>query len=169
MHGYEATAQGEGKAALDAFNRRIPDALLLDICLPGMDGLTVLNAVQMISPNTPVIMISGTTEMAQALESLRVGAFDYIVKPFESLENVVHAVELGIEEFKVNRMRSTYIQDLEDQCHAYQMQVATLCDQLGAVERSLLLGSPPAEPAVQTTRHRSHPIKRIKGPEGSLA
>ena len=57
------------------------DAILCDIKMPGMDGIEVLEKIQNINPDIPVIMISGHGTIDTAVESLKKGAYDYISKP----------------------------------------------------------------------------------------
>ena len=59
------------------------DLVLLDIMLPDEDGVTTLNNLQKISPNVPVIMITGGNDLEVAEECLSAGAVDYITKPFD--------------------------------------------------------------------------------------
>lgn len=71
----------DGQKAIELFKKKEFDAVLCDIKMPGMDGMEVLEQLQSINPDVPVIMISGHGTIETAVESLKKGAYDYIPKP----------------------------------------------------------------------------------------
>jgi len=71
----------DGKTAIVMFKESTFDAVLCDIKMPGMDGIEVLESLQNINPDVPVIMISGHGNIETAVDSIKKGAFDYISKP----------------------------------------------------------------------------------------
>lgn len=71
----------DGKKGVALFEKEDFDAVLCDIKMPGMDGIEVLEKLQGINPDIPVIMISGHGTIETAVESLKLGAYDYISKP----------------------------------------------------------------------------------------
>jgi DNA-binding NtrC family response regulator len=77
----EVVAVESGEDALRRIGQVAPDVLLLDLQLPGMSGLDVLRAVQEHHPSVEVIMLTGHGSIDTAIESIRAGAFDYVVKP----------------------------------------------------------------------------------------
>lgn len=89
--GYEAEMATHGDDAVGIAVRRPPDAVLLDIMMPGVDGVTVLKRIQALELGVPVIMVTGNGDEAIARETLRLGAFDYICKPigFDRLDDVL--------------------------------------------------------------------------------
>ncbi|KIM10593.1 MAG: response regulator receiver protein [Sulfuricurvum sp. PC08-66] len=76
-----ATA-GDGATAVELFKIHLPDIMTLDITMPEMDGLAVLDAVMAIKPSTKVIVISAQSDKSTALSALEKGAADFIGKPF---------------------------------------------------------------------------------------
>jgi two-component system chemotaxis response regulator CheY len=72
---------GDGKTAIEVFKKTSPDIVTLDITMPEMDGLTVLEKILEIKPTTKVIIITALSDNATALKSLRIGAKDYMPKP----------------------------------------------------------------------------------------
>jgi len=80
--GYEVVAVGSGPMALARLIGFHPDMILLDIRMPGMDGIETLRKIRELVPSTPVIMVTATDEEEVAHEALRIGACDYITKPF---------------------------------------------------------------------------------------
>ena len=70
-----------GSEALDVMARRPADVVLLDLRMPGMDGMAVLKAIKQSWPETEVVVITGYPTIETAKEAVRLGAFDYLAKP----------------------------------------------------------------------------------------
>jgi DNA-binding NtrC family response regulator len=79
--GYEVDAVGTGEEAIRRVAEAEPEVVLLDLHLPGMGGIETLKAIQASTPATEVIMLTGHGSIDTAIESIRIGAFDYVVKP----------------------------------------------------------------------------------------
>ncbi|HSD26328.1 MAG TPA: sigma-54 dependent transcriptional regulator [Vicinamibacteria bacterium] len=79
--GYEVATAGSGDEALRRIAARAPEVVLLDLRLPGRDGLQVLEDVRRANPGVDVIMLTGHGSIDTAIESVRAGAFDYVAKP----------------------------------------------------------------------------------------
>lgn len=82
--GYVCSCAYDGMAALDSIEQRCPDLVLLDIMLPGIDGFEILNYIRPLK--IPVIFITAKGELPDRVKGLKMGAEDYIVKPFEIVE-----------------------------------------------------------------------------------
>jgi two-component system response regulator MtrA len=78
--GFEITVCGDGPSALEAFGRVSPDLVLLDVMLPGIDGIEVCRRIREVS-GTPIVMITAKNDDADVITGLEMGADDYIVKP----------------------------------------------------------------------------------------
>jgi len=89
--GYQVEAVESGEACLDRLTRAAYDAIVLDIWLPGLDGLTTLERLRQRSVDTPVVMISGHGNIESAVRAIKMGAFDFVEKPL-SLEKTVLVV-----------------------------------------------------------------------------
>lgn len=89
--GYETETAVRGEDAIEIAGHRPPDVVLLDITMPGIDGVTVLRRILELDLSVPVIMVTGNGDEAIARETLRLGAFDYITKPvgFDRLDEVL--------------------------------------------------------------------------------
>jgi two-component system, OmpR family, alkaline phosphatase synthesis response regulator PhoP len=85
--GFQVVAASEGRAALAAFRREKPDFMILDLNLPGMDGLEICKAVRR-EANIPILMLTARVEEADRLIGLELGADDYVTKPFSPREVV---------------------------------------------------------------------------------
>lgn len=96
-HGHEVWTAVNGKEAFELFSQNIEnyDLLISDIKMPVMDGLTLLKQLQQLEPELPVVLITGYSEMELALQALRLGAIDFILKPMrlKTLFAVVDKVE----------------------------------------------------------------------------
>ena len=88
--GYEVEIFGDGRSALDAFEKQHPDLMLLDLMLPEVDGLTVCKEVRKVS-ELPIIMLTAKAEEIDRLLGLELGADDYICKPFSPREVVARS------------------------------------------------------------------------------
>ncbi len=80
--GFVVETAGDGQAGLDAFDRGTPDVVLLDVMLPGMDGVTVCRRIRARSV-VPIVMLSARTDPIDVVLGLEAGADDYVTKPFE--------------------------------------------------------------------------------------
>jgi len=94
---YTVLVAENGRVGLEVFEKENPDLVLLDLRMPEIDGLEVLAAIRKSSPDTPIIVISGTGVIGDAVEALHLGAWDYLLKPIESLTVLRHAVERALE------------------------------------------------------------------------
>ncbi|MEK6221036.1 MAG: response regulator, partial [Chloroflexota bacterium] len=81
LEGYQAKAVGDGESAIESLENNEYDLILLDLKMPGMDGLQVLEKVVETAPNTLVILLTAHGSLNSAIESLRKGAHDYLLKP----------------------------------------------------------------------------------------
>jgi DNA-binding NtrC family response regulator len=84
--GYTVSTAGNGVDALDAVASSVIDLIFLDIGLPDTDGVTLIGRLKEIAPDVDIVMLTGINEAKTAVESLRAGAVDYIVKPFDIIE-----------------------------------------------------------------------------------
>jgi DNA-binding NtrC family response regulator len=80
--GYECLEANSGKEGLEILKNQQIDLLVLDILLPGMNGLDILKEVKTIYPHMEVIIISGHGNMDTVITAMRLGALDYLRKPF---------------------------------------------------------------------------------------
>jgi two-component system OmpR family response regulator len=95
LAGYAVTAAASGSEALAAAERERPDAVVLDVMLPDLDGFEVLRRLRATGCGAPVLFLSARTETADRVRGLTSGGDDYIVKPF-ALEEVVARVGVAL-------------------------------------------------------------------------
>ena len=106
-HGYDTLIAENGEECLEILNKSQPDLILLDIMMPGMDGVEVLKVILQSEAwkHIPVLMVSAKTTTADIKESLELGAIDYIKKPFDELE-LLSRIKVGIRlKFKEDHLR----------------------------------------------------------------
>jgi DNA-binding NtrC family response regulator len=72
-----------------------PDAILLDINLPDSTGISTLDCLRQVRPDVPIIMVTGNTDAELACDTLKRGAFDYVMKPF-NLDRLARVVEAAL-------------------------------------------------------------------------
>jgi two-component system, OmpR family, response regulator MprA len=88
LEGFSVTLAADGAAALDAVRESTPDALILDVAMPGIDGLAVARALRAAEDRTPILMLTARDAIADRVFGLNAGADDYLVKPFALVELV---------------------------------------------------------------------------------
>ncbi len=93
--GHEVQTAGHGMAALDLLKRTCFDLALVDLKMPGMNGLEMLEAARRIKPDLVVIIFTAYATIETAVEAIKLGAFNYVTKPFTALE-LVATVEKGL-------------------------------------------------------------------------
>ncbi len=81
LRGYEARTYARGDELLASMKTEAPDVILLDVMMPGLDGLATLRALKTSRPEAQVIMLSGRNQASTIVEAVRLGAADYVVKP----------------------------------------------------------------------------------------
>lgn len=88
LRGYEISEAGDGPSALEMARESRPDLVLLDMRLPGMDGIEVLDGLKKIDDTVPVVMITGYGHIQSAVDVMKLGASEYLQKPFENAQLV---------------------------------------------------------------------------------
>jgi DNA-binding response OmpR family regulator len=86
VEGYEVRCASDGRIGLDCFQTSLPDAVVLDLMLPGISGRDLCKSIKHSSPDTPVVVLSAITEVADKVLLLELGADDYVTKPFSPRE-----------------------------------------------------------------------------------
>jgi two-component system nitrogen regulation response regulator NtrX len=108
--GYRVAGVTDGHDALRAIQKRPPDLVILDIWMPGLDGLEVLGAIKRLHAEVPVVMISGHGTIETAVRATKLGAYDYLEKPLDLDKvqlTVRHALEQRRLEWENRALRET--------------------------------------------------------------
>jgi len=112
--GYCVVEAADGREGLDAFDRDGPDLILADLRMPVMDGLSMIAALREKSTETPVIVVSGTGNVQNAVDSLRLGAWDYVIKPVEDAKGFEIVIERALEKARLIKENRLYREHLEE-------------------------------------------------------
>jgi DNA-binding NtrC family response regulator len=112
IEGYEVSAYSTAEDALNVLSKELPDIVLLDLKLPGMDGIQCLEQIKQQFPEIEVIMITGYANVDTAVKAMKLGAWDYIKKPFE-LEELSLVVRKAVESRQKNEQLSYLRKDKE--------------------------------------------------------
>ncbi|MFP5222469.1 MAG: EAL domain-containing protein [Acidobacteriota bacterium] len=112
--GFKVLQAQNGRVGLDVFREHHPDIILVDLRMPEMDGLAVLATVVREAPEVPIIVVSGTGMIQDAIEALRLGAWDYVLKPVEDLGILEHSVRRALERTKLIKENKAYRENLEN-------------------------------------------------------
>jgi len=112
-HGYATSVARSGEDALRLVDEAGPDVAVVDVRLPGMDGVEVLRRVRESSPATEVIMMTAHGSVASAVEAMKLGAFDYLTKPLD-LDELRVVVGKALEHLRLRRELS-YFKAREEQ------------------------------------------------------
>ena len=105
--GYRVFTAADGESALENLDTTRPDLITLDAVLPGMDGLETLRRIKQRAPEVPVIMLSGHGQARTIVEAMRLGATDFLRKPFE-----VEELELAFRKALENRALEEEVKSL---------------------------------------------------------
>jgi len=81
--GHEVVAIDDPRLALDRLRRESFDLVICDVMMPGLSGMDLLKSIKAVSPGTSVVMVTGSPTKEAAAESVKLGACDYIAKPYE--------------------------------------------------------------------------------------
>ncbi|NNG46271.1 MAG: response regulator, partial [Deltaproteobacteria bacterium] len=111
--GWRTKAVSSAEEALSTLNGEKPGVALLDIRLPGMDGLKLLEELKKVSPDTEVIMMTSYASTDTAIEAIRKEAYDYLPKPFEDLDEVSATVRRAFEKRSLSLNNRQLLLDLE--------------------------------------------------------
>lgn len=141
--GFEVIGAENGRIGLERFEKQNPDLVLCDLRMPEMDGLEVLAAVTQKKSKIPIIIVSGAGNISDTVEALRLGAWDYIIKPIQDMNVLYHAVSKAFERAELLKEKYQYQKDLEKANKELTFSLETLeraQDQLVQSEKMAALG-----------------------------
>ncbi len=130
--GYNVFKAEDGKAGLKMFYKTKPDIILVDLMMPEVDGFEVLSKVKEVSPETPVIVISGTGVIQDVIEAIRRGAWDYLTKPIQDLAVLEHVLNKALEKASLIRENENYRKVLEEKVRERTLALEKTNNQLRA-------------------------------------
>lgn len=119
--GYEVITAENGQAALESIQEERPDLVLLDLKMPKLDGIEVLRQAKILVPDLLIIMMTAHGSTATAVEAMKLGAYDYIMKPFD-IDELLMAVEKAFE-IKTLRQQVNYLKQEVTEQHGWEQMV----------------------------------------------
>jgi DNA-binding NtrC family response regulator len=108
---FEVVTAFSGVSALEWLQENETDVVVLDVLMPGMDGVATLKEIKHLKPILEVIMLTGNATVQTAVEGMKLGAYDYLMKPAETkdlVEKIVNAYKRKVEQ--ENRIRQAEIE-----------------------------------------------------------
>jgi two-component system nitrogen regulation response regulator NtrX len=168
--GYETREAGNSTQALVAFRSRRPTLVVLDIWLQGsdLDGLEILKIIHRESPNLPVVMISGHGTIETAVAAIKIGAYDFIEKPFKS-DRLLLVVERAIEAARLRRendelrLRAGGDEDLVGTSHA-MTHLRQQIERVAPTGSRVLISGPAGSGKEVVARVLHNRSRRARGP-----
>jgi DNA-binding NtrC family response regulator len=103
-HGLDVTDLDNGQAALESLTAQSYDVVVLDLRMPGLDGVQTLKAMKALDPDLEVIILTGHASMDDAMEIMQLGGTEYLLKPC-SVQELLDKIELAVER---RRTRQTH-------------------------------------------------------------
>jgi response regulator RpfG family c-di-GMP phosphodiesterase len=135
--GYRATEAASGEEALTAMARDRFDLVLSDVKMPGMNGMSLLAEVRRRYPDTPVLMLTGCENVSTAVDAMKGGAFDYVLKPFR-LDQVETSVREALKRQSDLREQAGRLEQLEKTVREQTVQLHTLLGDLNEASEGTL-------------------------------
>jgi len=111
--GHDVRAASTGEQGIKLVREELPDLVIMDVRMPGMDGLTALRAIREIDARLPVVIMTAYSTTETAIEATKLGAFYYILKPFE-IPDILALIEQAVEAGRRMRARVDMVADGED-------------------------------------------------------
>ena len=111
--GYAVEMVGDGEAAVSRLKEQLFDICICDLRLPGIGGIDVLREAKRLTPDCEVIILTGFGNLESAIEAIRLGAYEYLLKPINDLQVVRHTVHRALEQQRMARRNEQLFEDLE--------------------------------------------------------
>ncbi|MHC1743627.1 MAG: response regulator [Syntrophobacteraceae bacterium] len=134
--GFRVLEAGDGLTGLAIFWKEKPDLVLIDLRMPGMSGLDVIDVLSKEAPGAPIVVLSGTGIIGDAIDAIRRGAWDYVAKPIADLAQLEHVVSMALERARLREERLTYQEHLEEEVHRRTLDLHELNERLKKMVRS---------------------------------
>src|SRR5436190_616622 len=134
-NGHEFVGAATGPEGLALAEREAPDLVLLDIKMPGMDGMDVLSRLRSMDETVPVVMISGHGTTSTAVEAIKRGATDFLDKPFESTDRLLVTIGNALEQGRLRVENRSLRKDAEIR-HQMVGESSSLQQVMAAVSRA---------------------------------
>ena len=155
--GFQVLQAGNGLQGLEVFEREQPDLIICDLRMPQIDGLELIRRISQINSEMPVIVVSGAGVMSDAVEALRLGAADYLIKPLEDLAVLEHSVHRALDRSCLRLENQRYREKLEAANRELQASLHLLQEDQNA-GRQVQMNMLPTTPWEADGLHFAHQI-----------
>ena len=118
---YNLLLAGTGQEALNIFTKNSIDMILLDICLPDSDGLELLEKFKEADPKTEIIMVTAVNEVQTAVKAIKLGAYEYIIKPF-IVDDILTVIGRALEKQSLVK-EVTYLRNALERYHPFEKMI----------------------------------------------
>ena len=118
---YHVLLAGTGEKAIDIFQENPIDLILLDILLPDIDGIDLLKKFKQTDPNTEIIMVTAVNDLQTAVKAIKLGAYEYIIKPF-IVDDVLTVIGRALEKRRLVR-QVAYLRNELERYHPFEKMV----------------------------------------------
>jgi len=136
-YGFAVTPCKSADEALEIFKGRAADAVLTDIKMPGTTGIELLEKIRVLNREVPVILMTAYADLDLAVNAIKKGAFDFIIKPYKP-EYLIHAIEKAVKYHKLIEMEKTYKHRLEEDVKKRTSELAEALQMVKDISRELV-------------------------------
>ncbi len=156
--GFETAEASDAEQALSALAGEPFHLVLSDIQMPGRDGVSLLAEIRRLHPDVAVLMLTGCLDVSTAVESMKTGAVDYVLKPFE-LARVGSAIRQALDRQAARRVEAQHMRELEQTVLRQTNELRSLIQHLNAAsERTLLALVAALDAREHETKAHSHRV-----------
>lgn len=152
--GYNTLDASNGSTGLEIVRRIKPDLVMVDLLMPQLDGFQVISTLKEEMPEMPVIAVSGIDILNEAIRAIRVGAWDYILKPITQFDILNHSIQRCLERSELLHENRVYREHLED---VIQKRTQELEERSHQLEESNVL----LEKEIETRREAEEEVKKL--------
>lgn len=155
--GFNVLQAANGLQGLEVFQAQSPDLVICDLRMPQVDGLELIRRINALQVETPVIVVSGAGVMSDAVEALRLGAADYLIKPLVDLAVLEHSIRRALDRFRLRQENQRYREELEAANRELQASLHLLQEDQNA-GRQVQMNMLPVTPWQADNWHFAHKI-----------
>ena len=110
--GHSPLVASNAQEALEKVTAEKPDLVIMDIRMPGMDGLEFMREVKELGDDVEVIVLTGSVSIENAVKALRDdGAFDFLAKPLKNMDQLINSVEKALKKHRLHKKRGAFQED----------------------------------------------------------
>lgn len=158
-NGYASRQAYDGTSAIAELEKEKPDAVLVDLNMPGIDGYEVVKFAASRYPELPIIVLSGVGVIDRAVESIRLGAWDYIAKPLQRMEVLGMSLDRAFERSRLLLENRRYREHLEEEVVKKTKEVLQLSEEMIRTQKEIILT---LGDVVETRSHETaHHVDRV--------